>query len=88
MRVDEFPESMSDYDAAGLVLYAPHWSIWRGERDDGLPGSWCATRRTETAGASAAVVRDSARQLADALAEQAREADAPARRAQARTGRR
>lgn len=71
MRVDACPESMSEYRAAGLVPYARSWLIWRGE-SGGLPASWCATRRVEGAGKSPTVIRDTARQLAEALAGQAR----------------
>lgn len=75
MKVDAFPQSADEYAAAGLVRYEPAWRIWRSEGEGGLPAAWYATRRARSAGAYATVVRDSARELAAALAEQARRAE-------------
>lgn len=78
MKVDACPESAKEYERAALAGFARAWIIWRSRQSDGRPASWCATRRDKNAGVSRTVVRDTARQLAEALADQARLAAAAA----------
>jgi hypothetical protein len=72
MRVDTCRESAEQFEAAALIRYAPAWAIWCSEQPDGSPAAWYATRRDPSAGEPRTVARDSARQLADALAGQER----------------
>lgn len=72
MRVDACPESVADYQTAQLERYAHEWLVWRSERFDGQPASWWATRRDRAAGEPYTVNCDTARELAEALAEQTR----------------
>lgn len=74
MRVDAFPESAEEYEAAALARYAPAWAIWRSEQVGGWPAAWYATRRDGAAGEPRTLAGDSAGQLAQALAEQADQA--------------
>jgi hypothetical protein len=69
MRVDADAYSLDQYRAAGLPRFAEQWTIWRAVALDGLPGSWCATRRDANPGQSATVIRDTAAGLAAALEE-------------------
>lgn len=75
MKVDASPESANEYEQAALARFAEAWIIWRSRRSDGLPASWCATRRDRRAGICPTVVRDTAQQLAEALADQLRQAE-------------
>jgi hypothetical protein len=74
MRVDAYPQSAEEYATANLVRYERAWRIWRSEGSDGLPAGWCATRRVPSADELAMIVCDSAKELAEALAEQTRRA--------------
>jgi hypothetical protein len=87
MRVDTCRKSAEQFAAAALIRYAPAWVIWCSEQPDGSPAAWYATRRDPGAGEPRTVACDSARQLADALAEQERGGPYPANFAFGRCGR-